>query len=261
MVINGALQRRVIKVARINNLTNFLTDVATAIKTKKGDSTPIPASNFDTEINNLPSGGSGIDWSTIGYSEMPKSIQDGYDYAKEIYDNWDSTENNMSAMFIDNRKIIIMPLVDTSNVTNMVSCFYGAYGLIEFPLLNTGSVTNMADCFRECRALQSIPLINTSNVTSMQRLFSNCYALTTIPLLNTSSITGNGLSGIFTNCRELTDTSLDNILQMCVNATGYTGTKTLNTLGVSSKNIYPVSRIQALPHYQNFINAGWTIGY
>ena len=43
--------------ARINNLSNFLTDVATAIKNKKGSETPIPAANFDTEITNLPSQG------------------------------------------------------------------------------------------------------------------------------------------------------------------------------------------------------------
>ena len=36
--------------ARTNNLTNFLNDVATAIKQKTGNSTPIPASDFDTEI-------------------------------------------------------------------------------------------------------------------------------------------------------------------------------------------------------------------
>lgn len=43
--------------ARINNLANFLTDVATAIKTKKGSEASIPASNFDTEILALPSQG------------------------------------------------------------------------------------------------------------------------------------------------------------------------------------------------------------
>ena len=43
--------------ARINNLTNFLIDVASAIKTKKGSQTDIPAANFDTEITNLPSQG------------------------------------------------------------------------------------------------------------------------------------------------------------------------------------------------------------
>ena len=40
--------------ARIDNLTNFLTDVAGAIKTKKGSQTAIQAANFDTEILNLP---------------------------------------------------------------------------------------------------------------------------------------------------------------------------------------------------------------
>ena len=44
--------------ARTDTLINFLTDVAVAIKSKKGDNTAIPAANFDTEIINLPSGGS-----------------------------------------------------------------------------------------------------------------------------------------------------------------------------------------------------------
>lgn len=43
--------------ARTNNLTDFLTDVANAIKEKKGAVTNIPAANFDTEILNLPSQG------------------------------------------------------------------------------------------------------------------------------------------------------------------------------------------------------------
>ncbi|MBQ2350115.1 MAG: hypothetical protein II393_02445 [Cytophagales bacterium] len=43
--------------ARVNNLSNFLTDVASAIKTKKGSETAIPAANFDTEILALPSHG------------------------------------------------------------------------------------------------------------------------------------------------------------------------------------------------------------
>ena len=43
--------------ARTNNLTNFLNDVATAIKTKLGDSTPIPASQFDTKIGQIETGG------------------------------------------------------------------------------------------------------------------------------------------------------------------------------------------------------------
>ena len=43
--------------ARTNNLSDFLTDVASAIKTKKGSETAIPAASFDTEILALPSQG------------------------------------------------------------------------------------------------------------------------------------------------------------------------------------------------------------
>ena len=35
------------------------------------------------------SGGGGLDWTAIGYTQSPKSISDGYTYAKQIYDNWD----------------------------------------------------------------------------------------------------------------------------------------------------------------------------
>ena len=43
--------------ARIDNLANFLSDVADAIKEKKNSETDIPAVNFDTEILNISSQG------------------------------------------------------------------------------------------------------------------------------------------------------------------------------------------------------------
>lgn len=42
--------------ARVDNLENFLTDVAGAIKTKKGTTDKISAANFDTEIASITSG-------------------------------------------------------------------------------------------------------------------------------------------------------------------------------------------------------------
>lgn len=43
--------------ARTDTLGNFLTDVATAIRNKKGTTNTIVASNFDTEIESIESGG------------------------------------------------------------------------------------------------------------------------------------------------------------------------------------------------------------
>ena len=213
------------------------------------------------EIQNPPSE-TGIDWSAIGYDGTPQAIKVGYDYAKSIYDSWDNTITSMSSKYNGNREIMIMPLVDTSNVTNMTSCFYSAHSFSIMPSLNTSNVTNMQQTFRECRALQVVPLLDTRKVTTMQNMFANCYSLTTVPLFDTSSINSStSFSGMFNNCIKLTDESLDNILQMCVNATGYPGTKTLYAMGFINQSVFPVSRIEALPHYQDFIDAGWTIGY
>ena len=194
--------------ARIDTLTNYLSDVADAIKNKKGDDTPILASEFDTEITNLPSGGSSHDWSAIGYNGEPKSLQEIFDYSKEIYDNWDNTIIDLNSKFDEDKKLIWFPLVDTSNVTNM------------------------RFMFDDCTSLKEVPQFDTSNVTNMSYMFSSC--------------------------NKLTDTSIDNILQFCITSKIENGT--LQYLGFN-RNVYPVNRIKALPHYQDFLDAGWTIGY
>ena len=63
--------------ARTDTLINFLTDVAAAIKTKKGDSTLIPAADFDTEIANLPSGNGSILISLIDRTATSFEIPEG----------------------------------------------------------------------------------------------------------------------------------------------------------------------------------------
>lgn len=51
--------------ARTDNLRNYLTDIAQAIKDKKGDQTDIVASDFDIEIANLSSGGGSGEIQTV----------------------------------------------------------------------------------------------------------------------------------------------------------------------------------------------------
>lgn len=180
-------------------------------------------------------GGGGLDWSAIGYSDTPQSIKDGYNYAKQIYDNWDSSKTTMNSEYSSNKTIVIMPLVDTKNVTNMVYTFNKCYGLLECPMLDTQNVTTMKSMFGDCYSLRKIPQFNTSKITTMQNMFTDCYSLT--------------------------DESLNNILKMCINInSNYSRTKSLTELGFNILN-YSASRIQALPSYQDFIDAGWTIGY
>jgi len=72
--------------ARINNLTNFLNDVATAIKTKLGDNTSIPAAEFDSKIMEIETAGNyqtkSISITTNGnYTQLPDT---GYDAMDQV---------------------------------------------------------------------------------------------------------------------------------------------------------------------------------
>lgn len=136
--------------------------------------------------------------------------------------------------------------------------FYGCVNLKKPPMLNTGNVKNMTYCFNYCSELTDMVLWNTSKVTTMNSMFSGCTKLANVPVLNTSTLlTANNM---FSNCNSLTDESLDNILQMCINATVFSSTKTLVYLGFK-KTKYSQSKFESLPHYQDFIDAGWTTGY
>lgn len=149
-------------------------------------------------------------------------------------------------------------LITTSTLTNLSNTFYNCSKLSEINLFNTENVTTMEQCFRGCESLVTIPQYNTKKVSSFKRFAYVCSNLENFPQLDFSSATD--LSEMFADCGKLTDTSLNNILLSCISATSYTGTKTLTQLGIYSYR-YPASRIQALPNYQDFLNAGWTIGY
>lgn len=291
--------------ARTNNLTNFLTDVASAIKTKTGDSTAIPASQFDTKITNISTGhldnteyqeanddlddileGSTPttiyppDWSQIGYEDTPQGIIDGFNYAKEIYDNWDSSVISLNNKFYNNKKLMIFPSVDTSNVINMQQAF--AYSsLFSIPLIDTRKVTDFKYAFRgcifteiplldfssggsftgmfvNCDNLVEIPTFNFSTTKrySMSSMFSSCTSLKNVPLLDIKNV--NDISNMFSNCSSLTDESLNNIMGMCISATKITSNKTLKYIGLSQEQ---ATTCQTLSNYQAFLDAGWTTGY
>lgn len=181
-------------------------------------------------------GSSDLDWTKIGYSYTPQTVVDGYNHAKTVYDSWENV-SDLSSKCSNDKELIFMPLVDTSNATKCPNLFYGCVRLIEVPQLDTSHVTNFTSMFYGCTSLKTVPVFDWSGVN-----------LTT------------GLSNVFQKCPNLSTQSLDNILQSCISATNYHGTKTLAQLKLTSTD-YPAETIQALPHYEDFTTAGWTIGY
>lgn len=142
-----------------------------------------------------------IDWSEIGYSETPQFVQDGYDYAKTIYDNWDSSRLSFYSMFANDESLIFMPLVDTSNGTDFLWMFGYCQALITIPQLDTSNGTTFQSMFASCSSLTTIPQLNTSSGTDFISMFQYCTSLTTIPQLDTSS--GTDFLWMFDSCSSL----------------------------------------------------------
>lgn len=215
--------------ARVDTLTNFLTDVADAIRTKTGSQETIQASDFDTEIENIPSGG-GLDWSAIGYSGTPQSVIDGYNYAKQIYDNNDPDTAFSNQQYKSDKNLIYFPPI-TKNVGGANSLFYNNTSLQEiadFTINNTSVLTNInymcyscanlryvknltfisskdtqaESVFNQCQRLEKIGEI-TLTTKGILNFFNNCNSLTTISKINDENL--NDLRNAFSNCTSLTN--------------------------------------------------------
>lgn len=252
--------------ARINNLTNFLTDVATAIRSKKGSEATIAAEDFDTEILNLPAQGEyqdkSLEITTNGnYNLLPDTGFDAMNQVSISVNVLSDFNAKMLTSITDttadlSKYIVNIPALDTSNIRNMNSTFHSCSALTEVPLLNTSNVTTMNSTFYGCSLLTSIPLFITSNVTSMSNIFKNCTSLVDVPVFDTSALIN--MTNMFSSCPNLSNNSLNNILTMCINASSFNGVKTLKTLGLTSAQ---ATTCQSLENYQDFIDAGWTTGY
>lgn len=224
-------------------LSSTKRDIRNAINIKGGSvSSATPFADYATAISNLPSGGGGgedLDWSLIGYSARPSSIDDAYAYARQIYVDWDATQTNLNDKFSGDTQLVYMPLVDTSNATSMIRIFKQCSGLTSIPQFNTSACTNMSYMFNYCNALTSIPLLDTSNVTNFQGMFDKS-RVSTIPQLNTSAATN--MSEMFVECKNLTsipllDTSnVTNMGSMFRGCSGLTSIPQFDTSKVTGMN-------------------------
>lgn len=196
----------------MSKLTELLTNIANAIRSKKGTTEPINAQNFASEIERLKA----------------NTLKNLLDYSKSCFN-----------MFNTNRQITdltdYISFEDTSNVINMDQMFYSCPYLYKIPPLDTSKVTTMRSMFNNCSRLYSVPLLDASNVTFMNSMFINCSKLTNLTLLNikVNLQVGSGSSW----GHLLTLESLIGLCQECVNV------NTSRTLTVGTVNLEKLANI------------------
>lgn len=155
--------------AKNDNLKDFLTDVADAIREKKGTTDLINPQDFSSEITSIQSGGR--DWSEIGYDAEPSFIQDGFDYAKQIKDNWDDSKANVSYKFKDDNNLIFLPHLNYDNATNIAAMCYQSRNLIYVDSIVAPKCTVGLSLFESCTSLRGIREIYLPICTSFLNLF------------------------------------------------------------------------------------------
>ena len=167
-----------------------------------------------------------------------------------------SSLTNARDLFSGCTNLKVIPLLNTSSITNMLYMFNICTSLLTISLINTSNVTTMGNMFSQCYSLTNIPLLDTNNVTNMNNMFRNCKSLISVPILNTANVTDMG--EMFIYCDSLSDETLNNILQMCINAIKITENKTLKYVGLSNEQ---ATKCTTLSNYEAFTTAGWTTGY
>lgn len=136
---------------------------------------------------------------------------------------------------------------------SLENAFNGNTEIETIPNIDISRVESMWGTFAGCTNLKSIPELNTINVKHFTGTFIGCTNLVTIPILPTNNVTT--MSNFVSDCPNLSDETLNNILQMCINATNYTQTKSLSHLGLTAEQR---SKCMTLSNYTAFTNAGWT---
>ena len=154
--------------SKSDNLTDFLIDVADAIREKKGTTDKINPQDFSSEIASLKGGG--VDFAVLGYGKDEISqIQADIDYSLELKQKWESGEIKT---FYGYNQIVFAPVIDVSNKSDLSNLYNGCVNLKYIPPLNTSNATSMEYTFSKT-SIEFMYSLNVENVLSLRECFSN----------------------------------------------------------------------------------------
>lgn len=153
-------------------------------------------------VDSIPQGGGGTDWSEIGYSAEPQSVTDGFNYAKQIYDNWDSSKTSLISKFENDKVLMFMPLVDTSNVTNFKFAFSYCSSLIEIPSLDFSKGIKFSSIFYSCPQIRSIGELSNIGQAYLTTASAN-FSDYTFSLSDSTLLTHDSLMNVINNLYDI----------------------------------------------------------
>ncbi len=217
-----------------------------------------------TSVSNI----TGIIGGTNIINRLPENINFNFDIISSMEDffhgcqnltelpifNFNTKVTRMSETVCNCTKLAsINNFFNTQSITNMYFCFYNCSNLKIICNFNTSNVTDMRYMFGSCTKLIDIPNLDMKNVTQMNSIFEYCYSLVNIPNFNIRNVIN--MRHAFTSCIKLSQSSINNIISMCANATKVTNKDWINIgLDINQFNTW----IRTAEDYPNALNNGWT---
>ena len=163
------------------------------------------------------SGGSGIDFSPIGYdaelsAELNSVWNNDVAYSKTLYDAWNP--NSSSALEINppyNYELVYYPAYPVEELTDVKNIYcYKCSKMVVFPIFNSDKVRIGQNAFYGCSSIEKLDLSGTLQQCNLKWAFEGCVNLKKIMLPPNGIVsTVEGLYYTFYNCKLLTE--IDNL--------------------------------------------------
>lgn len=141
--------------------------------------------------------------------DVPDIRQEDIDYAREILAAWNPETTALNKTWHGDKRLVVFPKIDTSNVTSINAAWGDCANLRYFPLLDTSRVTYMAAPFlgeggsANSARLRRVPAFDYSSLTSCNGVMCSFLPeLEIIPPIDFPKL--RGLMNIFANDVKLT---------------------------------------------------------
>lgn len=262
--------------ARTDNLTNYLTDVADAIREKKGTTDVIPANTFDEEIKNIQTGiipvGT-IDITKNGthdvtnYENANVQVSGGGDVSEYFESELNSINNNGETS--GGWRYLVKKLSDftiPSSATSMRYFFTGFKGKT-IPYIDTSNVAIASEMFRGCENITTIQELDGSKFNDIQNMFGvSSFIDDMTKLVNFGGLKNLGQAYLTTQSANYSNYTLN--LSACINLSHDSLMNVINGLydiasaGVQPQNLQLGStNLAKLTEDEIAIatNKGWTV--